>query len=99
MLRLLRYNLNVRYTPGSQVFIADTLSRAFPQADPNTTEELSDILRVHSTTATMPSTAEKLKEVRNATREDFVKMGWPKSQREFNIPQGQYWKLKDDLST
>ena len=33
LLRLQRYNLNVAYLPGSQMYIADMLSRAYLQAD------------------------------------------------------------------
>ena len=35
MLRLQRYNLNVRYTPGKEMYLADTLSRAYIKGKPD----------------------------------------------------------------
>ncbi|GFN85683.1 retrovirus-related pol polyprotein from transposon 297-like protein [Plakobranchus ocellatus] len=47
MLRLMRYNLHVKYTPGSQMYIADTLSRAYmlDQSDMNNDDDEA-VLRI-----------------------------------------------------
>ena len=33
LLKLLRYDMNIKYIPGSQLYIADTLSRAYVNDD------------------------------------------------------------------
>ena len=46
LLQLLRYSLNIVYKPGKELFIADTLSRAFLPNKPSSEELKSDLLAV-----------------------------------------------------
>ena len=46
LLQLQRYSLNIVYKPGKELFIADTLSRAFLPNKPSTEELNSEVLAV-----------------------------------------------------
>ena len=46
LLQLLRYSLNIVYKPGKELFIADTLSRAFLPNKLSTEELKSEVLAV-----------------------------------------------------
>ncbi|GFO32907.1 Pol polyprotein [Plakobranchus ocellatus] len=106
MLRLKRYNLHVKYTPGSQMYIADTLSRAYmsDQSDMNNDDDEA-VLRIMSATVQLPATKQKLQEIRKASESDetlkkvkhHIKTGWP-SQRGTTEPKVQaFWNLRHNL--
>ena len=82
LLRLQRYNLRVVYTKGTEIFLADTLSRAY------LIENLGDF--VHSleaidATLGLSVSPKCLQQIRHVTAEDpglsllsdVIKAGWP----------------------
>ncbi len=81
-MRLQLYDLHVSYKPGKELYIADTLSRAYlkEQSEPL----LDDELQVHSLAVCLPISKEKLNTFRTATAEDeefqmvmeVVQSGW-----------------------
>ncbi|GFO38765.1 Pol polyprotein, partial [Plakobranchus ocellatus] len=106
MLRLMRYNLHVKYTPGSQMYIADTLSRAYmsDQSDMNNDDDEA-VLRIMSATVQLPATKQKLQEIRKASESDetlkkvkhHIITGWP-SHRGTTEPKVQaFWNLRHNL--
>jgi transposase InsO family protein len=104
LLRLLRYNLCIKYVPGSKWNIADTLSRAHPAHAPNS-DNSPDAMRIHGVTATLPATPAKLVAFRQATALDadfmkmlyYIKHGWPKYQDCVSENVRKYWSFKDDI--
>ncbi|KAK3696438.1 hypothetical protein RRG08_021453 [Elysia crispata] len=73
MLRLMRFNLLVKHTPGSQLYVADTLGRAYLQdtkTDGETNQKDDAVLKIISTTVTMPATKHRLQEIRDETQRD-----------------------------
>ncbi|GFO20542.1 Pol polyprotein [Plakobranchus ocellatus] len=86
MLRLMRYKIQVKYTPGSQIYIADTLSRAYmsDQSDMNNDDDEA-VLRIMSATVQLPATKQRLQEIRKASESDetlkkvkhHIITGWP----------------------
>jgi len=75
LLRLMKYSLQIEYLPGSKMYIADTLSRAYLQsklsdADRELAEDLD--VTVHSVIASFPASQNKLAELRSATEMDQV---------------------------
>ena len=83
LLKLLKYNLNIVYKPGSEMHIADTLSRAFIDVDPKGKDSLK--LHVHSVMEHYPASAKKINEYKLSTAKDktsqlimmFLKTRWP----------------------
>ncbi|KAK3756748.1 hypothetical protein RRG08_018470 [Elysia crispata] len=69
----IHYKLRVQYRPRSQLYIADTLSTASVREKVYHTEQekSEDIVQVHCATATMPATTEKLRQIKEATKEDI----------------------------
>ena len=73
LLKLLPFSLNIVYTPGKQMFIADTLSRAYLPSTPSSIEqELADDMNVmvHSFLHEFPASNTKLEEFRRETDAD-----------------------------
>ena len=108
MLRLLRYKLKVQYRPGSQLYSADTPSTASVREKVSLTEQefSEDIVQVHCTTATMPATTEKLRQIKNATKEDKVledilcflrDNSWSSSRRSLSMAQRHYYVTRHDM--
>ncbi|GFN78382.1 Pol polyprotein [Plakobranchus ocellatus] len=106
MLRLMRYNLQVKYTPGSQMYIADTLSRAYmsDQSDMNNDDDEA-VPRIMSATVQRPATKQRLQEIRKASEsgetlkkvKHHIVTGWP-SHRGTTEPKVQaFWNLRHNL--
>ena len=85
-MRLMRYNLSVGYKKGSQMYIADTLSRAYLSDTHKGTEAIEESeYRIHQVTEYMPAGEERLNMLREQTEKDedlqklrkLVYQGWP----------------------
>ena len=75
LIRLGRYRLQIRYTPGKEMHIADALSRAYLQEEKSSEEkELEEDLdvMVHAVLFHMPEGDRQLEEIRQATEADQV---------------------------
>lgn len=102
-LRLLKYNINVVYMPGSQMFIADALSRAYCDEEPNT-DYLQDLC-VH-TTEVLTITKPRYQHILEATDQDpdllllkkYLPGSWPKSKTKFSATLKKFWSLKHLIS-
>ena len=109
MLRLQRYNIDVTYKPGKQMYVADHLSRAFlKDTSPEDeqfqvfaleVEELNpfNVLKINN---------EKVPNLRNATNQDpvlqtlksLVLTGWPEQREQVPIHARAYWNYKEELT-
>ena len=110
LLRLQRYNLDVQYKPGSQMYVADHLSRAYlkDQGDQSHDEfqvfaiELEEINPLD----TVKITSERLAQLQKATEQDPVMqtlkstilVGWPDTREQVPISIREYWNFREDLS-
>ena len=82
LLRLQRYSLDVKYTRGSEVYIADTLSRAYIPSEPSVH---AVALAKMDMTEGLSVSPRRLEELRSATASDcalqklmqVTKKGWP----------------------
>ncbi|XP_033727655.1 uncharacterized protein K02A2.6-like [Pecten maximus] len=106
MLRLQKYTLSVTYRPGSTMYIADQLSRAYLKTSKGSdciTEELE--AQVHMVLNSLPVSAEKLSEIKLATKEDsemrtimeMVKDGWPEERSALPLNIRTYWPYRDEI--
>ena len=101
---LQRYDLEVEYKPGKNLFIADTLSHA-PEVSNEATANKKDEFEV-LTLENLPVSEVKLEQFKDATRKDLtlqklkttVISGW--SERKFQVDPilREYWKIKEAIS-
>ena len=68
----MKYKIKWLYVPGSNMYIADTLSRAYVENEVEQQEEDRTIssCRTHLVSAHYPTSPQKLAEVKDATRGD-----------------------------
>lgn len=108
MLRLQRYDLIIKYKPGKEMYIADTLSRATPKMQRQTSQE-EEILNVHCNhfMQNIPVSQDKLEEIKKETLEDTemnqlrkqILKGWPANKHEVDKDIKQYFQYNEELST
>ena len=104
MLRLQRYDLQVEYEPGKNLFIADTLSRA-PEVSNETTANKKDEFEV-LTLENLPVSEVKLEQFKDATRKDLtlqklkttVISGWPERKSQVDPELHEYWNIEEEIS-
>ena len=102
LLNLQKYDLEVTYKPGKEMFLADTLSRAYLE---ETKEDLLPDFEVN-TLMYLPVTPEKHKELQEETArdeelqqlQDVVLDGWPIVKSELSHSIRQYWNFRDEIA-
>ena len=104
LLRLQRYTLKVTYKPGKELYIADTLSRAFLKEQKE--DLLGEELEVNWVTPQLPISEKKLIMFRKATTDDpemqmlrdITMTGWPKERDDVPKEMKTYWTFKEEIS-
>ncbi|KAK0154442.1 Retrovirus-related Pol polyprotein from transposon 412 [Merluccius polli] len=102
--RLQRYELQVKYKPGKELYIADTLSRAYLKE--HTEPLLEDELQVHVLSSYLPISTGKLNAFKTATAADeemrlvmnCVQTGWPAEIRHVPPEVRKYWTFREELT-
>lgn len=98
LLRLQNYDVTIQYKPGSEMLLADGLSR-LPSKSANHVElDISISFVLFST--------EKLDQIRTMTNNDValselketIVVGWPQSMRGLSPALRKYWSFRDELS-
>ena len=105
LLRLQGYNFSLKYKPGKELVIADTLSRAYTSDTDSTMEE--DV-RQHVLTVVenIPVEASRLQSIKTATAGDedlcqlqnIILNGWPDNKLNVPLQLHEYWSCRDELS-
>ena len=99
LLRLQKYDMEIKYKPGSEMLLADVLSRCPARYS----QEIKLDLRVDY----MAFTLAWIETLRETTCEDpvlsmvyqLVQHGWPKERRRVPNVAKYYWDFRDELST
>ena len=92
LLRLQRYDIDLRYKPGKELYSADTLSRAhLPTSDDDDDEDL--ILCVHTAIANLPVSDKKLAELRQETANDSIMVKLTRMSKDVS----EFWAYRDEL--
>ena len=99
LLELQRYNVTIKYRPGKEMQLADTLSRCPARAS----QEIKLDMRVDYIAFTKPW-IEKLKDSTQrdpilATVYQLTQQGWPHQRRHVPHLARRYWDFRDELST
>ena len=104
LMKLQRYDLRIVYVPGKEMYISDTLSRAF--LSDNNDELIDDEFDVSLVETQLPISSAKLAEFKDSTAVDdnlcklseVVVSGWPN--RKEMLPEGlqKYWNFRDEIT-
>ena len=104
LLRLMKYDFDLKYTPGKQMFVSDTLSRAPLLVDaPASDDWESQVLLVMNS---LPISDEMLKKFQEETRKDatlqsikrFTQNGWPDAKQDIPEEVRAYKGFSDEIS-
>ncbi|KAL2083268.1 hypothetical protein ACEWY4_021041 [Coilia grayii] len=99
--RLQRYDLDVMYKRGKELFVADALSRAhLPESEPPLTDDLLEVMTVQ----VLPS--RRTDELRDAVKSDVtcqqlsevIVRGWPSTSRELPQQLRPFFSMKEELT-
>lgn len=102
-MRLLKYDLSIVFTPGREMYIADTLSRDFLSTEGDNDPEIE--LVVLELIESLAMSKEKQKLFETETEKDselstLIKLcntGWPMTKNKVPHNIQFYWNIKDDL--
>lgn len=102
VLKLLKYDFKIKYLPGTQMYLADTLSRAYIKDKVLDDPEM--LSTVHSISRYLPMSEQRVDQFRNAILKDeelnyivkYCKEGWPEA-KEIPSKLKNYAKLQNDL--
>lgn len=105
ILKLLKYEFEIKYVPGNQMFLADTLSRAFPK-DEIIKDDPEMLNVIHSISKHLPMSENRFTQFKQETESDavlqrvikYIKEGWPKSSKLLQNEIKLYYKFKNDLN-
>lgn len=108
LIRLQRYDIEVQYKPGKELFIADTLSRAFPKAIANGSSDLdcdveAQVCAVVSSLNVTDGKLAKIVEICNndpemVTLKEAVVNGWPSDKSLVPKNIKCYWNFKEEIT-
>ena len=104
LMRLQHYNVTVTYKPGKEMFLADTLSRAYVEESLDSGEE-AETINVNAISTYVPFTDARLIDLRNATDEDETMQklkseilnGWPDEKHNLPSELHGYFTFRDQL--
>ena len=104
-LKLQKYDLAVQYTKGKELYVADTLSRAYLTVPP-TDNDVEDLeFAVHALVSDLPVSESKLTQLQAATQSDeqlqklhqYISMGWPTNINSVPVSLCGFWNVRHDL--
>ncbi|XP_048585750.1 uncharacterized protein LOC116606612 [Nematostella vectensis] len=102
MLRLIQYDIEVVYKKGKEMYIADTLSRAYL---PDDTEHKDSFAKINAV-GHLRIREERLRQLKKATEMDdtlqtlksVILKGWPDSRQELPTQVTPYFSYRDELT-
>ena len=105
LLKMAKYDVEIRYIQGKTNVIADALSRV-SHMEPPLKENEVPLLEVNAITSTLPASPAKLEEIRQCTDQDVVLAhlkdvvhhGWPEYPNECPQDLREFWNFREDLS-
>ena len=106
LLALQQYEIEVTYKKWSELYIADTLSRAYLPNTCETRENVETPVEMHLIREQAPLSPEKFKQFQEETSQDEAMVevmettikGWPEKKDEAARSCQEYWNIRDKLS-
>ena len=104
LLKLQKYTLNLKFTRGKDMHVADALSRAYLNVIKDHDSEEMEVA-VHTLTVNLPISDSRKAEFRSATESDvslqhvkkLTNEGWPTNLNNVSEPARPFWKVRDEL--
>lgn len=101
-LKVQKYDIVIVYKPGLEMYLADTLSRTYLPTTENTRGEFKQV----NAFKLLPTTDERLEEMRNSTRDDevpqqlkeVIQTSWPEVKEELPAVLTPYFIFRDQMS-
>ncbi len=107
-MRLQLYDIDIQYKKGSELYLADTLSRHFINDQPTkfTPEEEFDQAPLTEEINQIIATEENISKLKVETDKDevlhqvkgIIRAGWPEKKNELNPPLVNYFHVRDELT-
>ena len=102
LLKMQKYDVDIVYRPGTQMYLADMLSRAFLPSAENTQGEFERINALKF----LPMTEERQEQIRQNTNadevlqqlKDVIRQGWPEEKQYLPAVLTPYLSYRDELS-
>ena len=108
LLRLQRYDFIVKYKPGKEMVLADTLSRAYLTNQELDESQMDEDLtcHVHSVLSSKPISEDKLEQIKKETDNDqtmknlstMIRRGWPETKKQTPKDVQDFWNYRDEIS-
>nr|XP_047137473.1 uncharacterized protein K02A2.6-like [Hydra vulgaris] len=106
LIRLQKYQVIVKYVPGKDLHIADSLSRAHLNIfdeDDSLNEDCS--VMVHTLVQNLPISTDRLKQLEHDTKIDpvlsqitnYITYGWPRNRQMLCGKEKKYWTIRNNL--
>ena len=109
LLRLQKYDLILKYTPGKNMYVSDTLSRVYLKTEVNKNGEMEDEIKtmIHTIVKTLLFSDERLNAINESTNSDrdlkqlnkVIQEGWPSHKSNLPSEIRQYWNIQDEIHT
>ena len=105
LLKMAKYDVELRYTPGRTNVVADAMSRV-SHMEPASQGHKLPVIEVGTITSTPPATAAKLDKIWDETSrgetlchlKDVVYHGWPEFFQDCPYDLKDFWNYREDLS-
>ena len=104
MIQTLPYDLEVIYSPGSDIPVTDALSRLhLPDTDFQMQRDIEAY--VHSVMKTLPVSDSQLRKIRQLTEHDkqlstlqsVIQHGWPSTRKKCSFEASAFWNIRSEL--
>ena len=98
LLRIQPYHITIKYRKGSEMTLADALSRLGPQPGPE--------IQLDKTIHSVNFSSKRLEQIQRLTREDpvlsslrnIIAVGFPETSQELPKPLRAFWSIRDNLT-
>ena len=110
LMRLLRHQLEIKYVPGTRLYIADMLSRAHPSAPPAASDPtvVHCDHRIHELfidALSLVVSDSRLQQIKSMTADDpvmqklkkLIVQGWPTHRTDLSPEVKDYWNIRGEL--
>jgi hypothetical protein len=100
MMQLQRYNIKIQYKRGKELYIADTLSRAYTHSDESIIEQEYEVMAIENVSD------RRIEQVKRAIQDDEVyrrlmktiQAGWPRHRNNVHKTLLEYFQVRDELT-
>lgn len=110
MLKIQKYDIEVKYKPGKEMVIADALSRAYLEKSTDEIDEDEELYNLENELiceikATLPFSREKREKLVKETKEDetlvclkkYIINGWPNDKKNADLLVRPFWNIRENL--